>query len=92
MYLVLYGSQWGTQGTGGNGKVTAAGDSEGEVPYLQELMKGLGTGEELWSGVMTQYCDGVPAGSQSCPGENNQPAGPGSCRGGGSLRQYHRDR
>ena len=33
-------------------------------------MKGLGTSGELWSGVMTQYCDGVAAGAQSCPASN----------------------
>lgn len=67
VYLVFYGSQWGTQGTDSNGNVTLSGDPSGEAPYLQELMKGLGTGNELWSGVMTQYCEGVAAGSQSCP-------------------------
>src|SRR5262249_32213981 len=39
---------------------------------LQELFKGLGTNGELWSGVMTQYCDGVAAGAQSCPASNTQ--------------------
>ena len=67
VYLVFYGSQWGTQGTDSGGNVTLSGDPSGEAPYLQKLMKGLGTGNELWSGVMTQYCDGVVAGSQSCP-------------------------
>jgi serine protease len=35
-------------------------------------MKGLGTGGELWSGVMTQYCEGVAAGAQSCPASGGQ--------------------
>jgi serine protease len=30
-------------------------------------MKGLGTGGETWSGVMTQYCQGVFWGAQTCP-------------------------
>ena len=42
------------------------------APYLQELMKGLGTGGELWSGVLTQYCDGVATGAQTCPASNTQ--------------------
>jgi serine protease len=67
VYLVFYGSQWGTQGTDSGGNVTLSGDPSGEAPYLQQLMKGLGTSNELWSGVMTQYCDGVPVGTQSCP-------------------------
>jgi len=72
VYLVFYGSQWGTQGTDGNGNVILSGDPSGEAPYVQEFIKGLGTGGELWSGVMTQYCDGVAAGAQSCPDGNTQ--------------------
>jgi serine protease len=34
---------------------------------LQEFFKGLGTGGELWSGVLTQYCEGVAAGTTTCP-------------------------
>jgi hypothetical protein len=72
VYLVFYGSQWGTQGTNGNGDVTLSGDPYGEAPYLQQLFKGIGAGGELWSGVMTQYCDGVAAGAQSCPASNTE--------------------
>jgi serine protease len=72
VYLVFYGSQWGTQGTDANGNVTLSGDPSGEAPYLQQLFKGLGTGGELWSGVMTQYCDGVAVGAQACPASNTQ--------------------
>jgi hypothetical protein len=72
VYLVFYGSQWGTQGTDGNGNVTLSGDPAGEAPYDQQFIKGLGTGGELWSGVMTQYCDGVATGSQTCPASNTQ--------------------
>jgi serine protease len=67
VYLVFFGSQWGTQGTNGNGDVTLSGDPSGEAPYLQEMFKGLGTGNEQWSGVMTQYCEGVATGAQTCP-------------------------
>jgi hypothetical protein len=67
VYLVFYGSQWGTQSTDTNGDLTFSGDSSGEAPYLQEMFKGLGTNSDLWSGVMTQYCQGVSAGAQTCP-------------------------
>jgi serine protease len=67
VYLVFFGSQWGTQGTNGNGDVTLSADPSGEAPYLQEMFRGLGTGNEQWSGVMTQYCEGVAAGAQTCP-------------------------
>jgi hypothetical protein len=70
VYLVFYGSQWGTQSTNSNGDVTLSGDPSGVAPDLQEFFKGLGTNSELWSGVMTQYCEGVAAGTQICPTSN----------------------
>jgi hypothetical protein len=66
-YLVFWGSQWGTSGTDGNGNTTLSGDPSGMAPRVQQLMKGLGVNNELWSGVMTQYCQGVSAGAQTCP-------------------------
>jgi serine protease len=85
VYMVFYGSQWGTQSTNANGDVTLSGDPSGQAPYQQELYKGLGTGGELWSGVMTQYCDGVAVGAQSCPASNTQhvayPTGGGALAG-----------
>ncbi|HXZ72480.1 MAG TPA: hypothetical protein VEH31_16635 [Streptosporangiaceae bacterium] len=72
IYLVFYGSQWGTQSANASGDITLSGDPSDEAPYLQELFKGLGTNGELWSGVMTQYCDGVAAGSQACPASSTQ--------------------
>jgi serine protease len=72
VYMVFYGSQWGTQSTNANGDIVLSGDPSGQAPYQQELYKGLGTGGELWSGVMTQYCDGVAVNAQSCPASNTQ--------------------
>ncbi|WP_051366983.1 hypothetical protein [Hamadaea tsunoensis] len=66
VYVVFYGSQWGTAGTDANGYVTLSGDPKGMAPRLQAMYKGLGTNGELWSGVMTQYCEGVAKGSQTC--------------------------
>jgi serine protease len=69
VYLVFYGSQWGTQGTDAGGNLTFSGDPKAGAPVVQKLFKGLGTGGEAWSGVMTQYCDGstVLKGATSCP-------------------------
>jgi serine protease len=67
VYLVFFGSQWGTQDANSQGDVTLTGDPSGEAPHLQDLFKGLGTGGEQWSGVMTQYCQGVSTGAQTCP-------------------------
>ncbi len=66
LYLVFLGSQWGTEGTNGTGQATFTGDPQGEAPLLQTLYAGLGTNAELWSGIVTQYCDGVPVGATSC--------------------------
>ena len=67
VYLVFWGSQWGKQGTNSAGDVTLSGDPKGMAPYVEAFIKGVGTGGETWSGVMTQYCQGVAAGAQSCP-------------------------
>jgi serine protease len=67
VYLVFWGSQWGTQGSNSAGNVTLSGDTKGMAPYVESFLKGVGTGGETWSGVMTQYCQGVAVGSQTCP-------------------------
>jgi hypothetical protein len=67
VYLVFWGSQWGTQGTNSAGNVTLSGDPKGMAPYVEAFIKGVGTNSETWSGVMTQYCEGVATGATSCP-------------------------
>jgi hypothetical protein len=69
VYLVFYGTQWGTQGTDAGGNLTFSTDTVGGAPQLQKMFKGLGTGNELWSGVMTQFCDGpsVALNATACP-------------------------
>ena len=71
VYVVFWGSQWGTPGTDSNGNLVLSRDYDAGAPYLQRLFQGIGTGGELWSGVMTQYCDGplaVPGSSSCLPG------------------------
>jgi len=67
VYLVFWGSQWGAQSVNGQGDVALAGDPSGEAVVLQQLFKGLGTGHDRWSGVLTQYCDGVKFNALTCP-------------------------
>lgn len=67
VYVVFYGSQWGTEGTNSAGYATFSGDTAGLAPRVQALLAGVGTNNELWSGVMTQYCDGVASGTTVCP-------------------------
>jgi serine protease len=66
VYLVFYGSQWGTQSTNANGDATFSGDPDGGAPVAQEMFKGIGGGE-LWSADLTQWCQGITSGSSSCP-------------------------
>jgi serine protease len=67
VYLVFWGSQWGSQATNSQGDVMLSGDFMAMAPHLQEFIKGLGTNGETWSGVMTQYCQGILTDTQSCP-------------------------
>ncbi|GLQ93099.1 PKD domain-containing protein [Dyella acidisoli] len=69
VYVVFYGNQWGTQSTDANGNLTFSGDPDGTAPVTQKFFKDIGTGGELWSAGLTQWCDGpnVSAGATSCP-------------------------
>ncbi|MGF1430528.1 putative Ig domain-containing protein [Kitasatospora sp. LaBMicrA B282] len=73
VYLVFYGSQWGTQSTNSSGDATFSGDQDGAAPVAQEMFKGIGTGGETWSADLTQWCDGpnVASGAVSCPSNAN---------------------
>ncbi|MDH6131490.1 hypothetical protein P3T37_000859 [Kitasatospora sp. MAA4] len=73
VYLVFYGSQWGTQGTDSSGNATFTGDPSGTAPVTQKMFKGIGTNNELWSADLTQWCDGpnVASGATSCPSNAN---------------------
>ena len=69
VYLVFYGSQWGTQSTDGNGNAKFSGDPDGAASAAQQMFKGIGTNNELWSADLTQWCDGpgVATGAVACP-------------------------
>ncbi|MFD5463938.1 putative Ig domain-containing protein [Kitasatospora sp. NPDC127059] len=73
VYLVFYGNQWGTQTADANGNAKFSGDSAGAAGAAQQMFKGIGTGNELWSADLTQWCDGpnVAAGATSCPSNAN---------------------
>ena len=73
VYVVVYGNQWGSQSTDANGNATFTGDPDGAVPVAQNMFKGIGTGSELWSAELTQWCDGpnVASGATSCPANAN---------------------
>ncbi|MEZ0066030.1 hypothetical protein ABIA32_002039 [Streptacidiphilus sp. MAP12-20] len=73
VYLVFYGTQWGTQGTDANGNATFSGDANGAAQATQNMFKGIGTNSEKWSADLTQWCDGpnVASGAVSCPSNAN---------------------
>ena len=68
VYLVFYGTQWGTQTTA-NGISSFSGDANHAAEAAQNMFKGIGTNNELWSADLTQWCDGpnVASGATSCP-------------------------
>ncbi|MFE9424012.1 putative Ig domain-containing protein [Kitasatospora sp. NPDC006697] len=67
VYLVLWGSQWGTPSTTSTGDITTSNDPTGAAAYQQDFFKGLGSAGDGWSAVLTQYCEGIQAGSMKCP-------------------------
>jgi len=67
VYLVFWGSQWGTESTDGAGYDVFSGDPDGLAPDLEAVFDGLGTDNEQWSAIVTQYCQGVGEGATSCP-------------------------
>jgi hypothetical protein len=67
VFLVFWGAQWGTEGTNGSGYKVYSGDPQGLAPNLQAFFAGIGTNNELWSALATQYCQGVAAGARACP-------------------------
>jgi len=73
VYIVFYGTQWGTSSTDANGNLKFSGDSAGAAGVAQQMFKGIGTNGELWSADLTQWCDGpnVSAGATSCPSNAN---------------------
>jgi Putative Ig domain/PASTA domain len=65
VYLVFWGSGWGTSSINGSGDLGFSNDFYAGANHLQEMYKGLGTSHELWSAVMTQYCEAA-AGATNC--------------------------
>ena len=73
VYLVFYGTQWGTASTDSNGNSKFSKDPDGAASAAQQMFKGIGTGGETWSADLTQWCDGpnVAVGATSCPTNAN---------------------
>jgi serine protease len=66
VYLVFYGTQWGTSSTDANGNLKFTNDTAGAAGAAQQMFKGIGTNSELWSAELTQWCDDMATGASSC--------------------------
>ena len=69
VFLIFWGSQWNTDALGVRG-------------YLERFVQGLGTTQDAWSRVASQYCQGVPAGTVTCGTAGQHPTFTGSVFGG----------
>ena len=68
VYLVFWGSQWGTSGTDANGYTTLSGDPQRHRSRSCRASSRVSAPTaRRWSGVMTQYCEGVASGTTTCP-------------------------
>jgi serine protease len=56
VFVVFWGSQWST-----------TGDPAGVATYLTKFLGGLFGSQDHWSTSTTQYCQGAPNGTTSCP-------------------------
>jgi len=75
VYVVFWGSQWGTESVSASGYDTFAGDPDGLAPDLEAFFAGLGSANDTWSGVVTEYCQRVATGATTCPASNTQHVG-----------------
>ncbi len=66
VYLVFYGTQWGTAGTDANGYTTFTNDAAGAAVAAQKMFKGIGTNNETYQNDLTQWCNGAASGATSC--------------------------
>jgi len=66
VYLVFYGTQWGTSSTDANGDLQFTNDTAHAASAAQEMFKGIGTNGETWQNELTQWCNGAASGATSC--------------------------
>jgi serine protease len=66
VYLIFYGTQWGTSSTDGNGNLAFTNDAAHAASAAQQMFKGIGTNGETWQNELTQWCNGAASGATSC--------------------------
>jgi PKD repeat protein len=66
VYLIFYGTQWGTSSTDANGNLAFTNDAAKAASAAQQMFKGIGTNNETWQNDLTQWCNGAASGATSC--------------------------
>ena len=66
VYLIFYGTQWGTSSTDANGNLAFTNDAAHAASAAQQMFKGIGTNGETWQNDLTQWCNGAASGATSC--------------------------
>jgi serine protease len=66
VYIVFYGTQWGTSSTDANGNLAFTNDAVHAASAAQQMFKGIGTNGETWQNELTQWCNGAASGATSC--------------------------
>ncbi len=66
VFLVFYGTQWGTSSTDSNGNLAFTNDAAHAAGAAQQMFKGIGTNGETWQNELTQWCNGAASGATSC--------------------------
>jgi serine protease len=66
VYLIFYGTQWGTSSTDANGNLQFTNDAAHAASAAQQMFKGIGTNNETWQNELTQWCNGAATGATSC--------------------------
>jgi serine protease len=66
VYLIFYGTQWGTSSTDANGNLQFTNDAAQAASAAQQMFKGIGTNGETWQNELTQWCNGAASGATSC--------------------------
>lgn len=62
VYLIYWGSQWGSAGSTG----LPTSDPAGEAPLQKSFLGSLHGSGDTWSTSTTQYCEGVATGTTQC--------------------------
>jgi hypothetical protein len=66
VYIIFYGTQWGTSSTDANGNLKFTNDAAGAAGAAQQMFKGIGTNGETWQNELTQWCNGAASGATTC--------------------------